>query len=273
MKEGVKKLDDNNMNIIKTPEQMIDEFCLFDDTFMSLVFENNLEATQLLLNIILERDDMIVTEAVGQREMKNPDPNGRNVRLDIFAKDSSGKNYDVEVQRSSGGANVKRARYNSSAMDVRMLKSRQDFSEMKETYIIFITEKDVMSAGLPLYHAERVIMETGELFDDGSHIIYVNGAYEDLTTPIGKLVHDFKCTKASDMMYNIIAKQVSHYKETEGGRKEMCKLVEDYAEQRRLDALFEAVKGIMESFKVSLEKAMDVAKISDADKAILEKRF
>ena len=42
----------------------VEGFCLFDDNFMSLVFERNIEATELLLNIILERDDMKVTEVV-----------------------------------------------------------------------------------------------------------------------------------------------------------------------------------------------------------------
>lgn len=281
-------MSNRNTIILKTVDQIIDEFCLFDDTFMSMVFDRNIEATQLLLHVILERDDITVTEVIGQHELKNPEVGGRNVRLDIHAKDATKKEFDIEVQRSSGGADVKRARFNSGAMDIRMLKTGQPFSEMKEVYTIFITEKDVMGKGFPIYHAERVILETGELFDDGSHIIYVNGAYDNTDSPIGKLVHDFHCTKASDMMYNILAKQVKHFKETEGGRKEMCKLVEDYADQkaaqvaeevaaqaeeRRLDTLHEAIKNAMDSFHITLVQAMDGLKISEADRAVLAKRF
>lgn len=122
-----------------------------------------------------------------------------------------------------------------------------------------------------MYHIDRVILETGELPDDGSHIIYVNGAYDNTGTPIGKLVHDFHCTEASDMMYNILAKQVKHFKETEGGRKEMCKLVEDYADQKaaqvaaqaaeeqRLNTLYEALKNAMDSFHITLARAKGVS--------------
>lgn len=49
----------------------IDGFSLFDDDFMSIVFDGNIEATEFLLNIILERDDLEVIEVVGQREYKN----------------------------------------------------------------------------------------------------------------------------------------------------------------------------------------------------------
>lgn len=45
-----------------------------------------------------------------------------------------------------------------------------------------------MKKALPIYHIERVIMETGELFDDKSHIIYVNNEIKD-NTPLGMLMH------------------------------------------------------------------------------------
>lgn len=37
---------------------------------------------------------------------------------------------------------------------------------------------------------DRVIKETGKVFDDEAHIIYVNGTFRD-ETPLGKLMHDF----------------------------------------------------------------------------------
>lgn len=136
----------------------IDGLSLFDDDFMSIVFDQNIEATEFLLNIILERDDMEVIEVIGQREYKNPVIGGRSIRIDIYAKDSSGKIYDIEVQRSDEGADVHRARFNSSMIDTRMLKESQKFKELHESYVIFITKNDVMGSGLPLYHIDRVVI-------------------------------------------------------------------------------------------------------------------
>ncbi len=61
-----------------------------------------------------------------------------------------------------------------------------------------------MKKGLPLYQIERCFLGTNEKFGDGSHKLYVNGAYRG-DTPLGKLMHDFSCTNASDMYYEMLA--------------------------------------------------------------------
>ncbi|MBR0098929.1 MAG: PD-(D/E)XK nuclease family transposase, partial [Treponema sp.] len=126
----------------------IAQFRLFDDDFMSKVFEDDIEATEFLLKIILQRDDLEVTESKGQVSIKNL--LGRSVRLDIKAKDKNGKLYNIEVQRADSGAGEKRARYYSAILDANSLLPRQDFDKLPETYVIFITEHDVFKGGLPL---------------------------------------------------------------------------------------------------------------------------
>lgn len=74
----------------RTVEQIVDGMNLFDDDLMSMVFDGNIEATELLLKIILKKNDIIVVSVVGQREFQNPVVGGRNIRLDILAKDSMG---------------------------------------------------------------------------------------------------------------------------------------------------------------------------------------
>ena len=69
-----------------------------------------------------------------------------------------------------------------------------------------------------------------DLFDDGSHIVYVNGGYKE-NDAVGKLTHDFGCRGSKDMYYPELAKGVKHFKGEEGGRKAMCEAVEKYAEQ------------------------------------------
>ena len=201
--------------------EAIGKLCLLDDNLMTLVFDRNIEATELLLNIILQRDDLKVLEVVAQREYKNPMPSGRSITIDIYAVDGNDKVYDIEVQRASEGADVHRARFHSSMIDTKMLKAGQEFKEIHDSYVIFITANDVIGAGRSLYHVNRTIEETGAYFNDGSHIIYVNGSYKDDNDPIGKLMHDFRCLSSVDMFYPILAKQVKYFKETEGGQEIM----------------------------------------------------
>lgn len=80
---------------------------------------------------------------------------------------------------------MKRARYNASMMDANTLVKGEEYDRLPECYCIFITEKDVMGCGLPVYHAQRVISETGKLLGDGTHIIYVKGLTAGMTRLAG----------------------------------------------------------------------------------------
>ncbi len=66
-------------------EKIVDGLTLFDDDLMSLVFDSNIPAAELLLTVILNREDIRVVSVVGQKELENPLVEGRNIRLDILA--------------------------------------------------------------------------------------------------------------------------------------------------------------------------------------------
>ncbi len=203
------------------------KFRLMDDDFMAVVFED-IPCTETLLRIILKRDDLIVKNVRPQYEIKNL--GGRSVRLDIFAEDHAGQVYNVEVQRKDHGAVQKRARYNSSLIDAHITDPGDDYNKLGEVYVIFITEHDVLKAGRPIYHIDRTIEETGEKFNDGSHIIYVNSLIQD-ETELGQLMHDFFCTDPDDMNYKILSDRVRYFKESEKGVKTMCKIMEELREE------------------------------------------
>ncbi len=256
---------------IRIVEQIVDDMDLFDDDLMSMVFDGNHPATGLLLKIILKRDDITVISVVGQREFQNPVVGGRDIRLDILAKDSTGKYYNIEVQKRPEGAHVRRARFNSSMMDSRMLKAGEEFSELRDSYMVFITQTDIFGYGIPIYTVNRRFEEIDVPFQDGSHIVYVNGSYKG-DDAVGRLMHDFGCKESKDIYYPELAKGVKHFKE-EGGRKIMCEAVEKYGDRRALDKQIEMIKNLMESMKWTAEQAMSAMQISDKDKNILMKRL
>lgn len=81
-----------------------------------------------------------------------------------MAVDGNGKIYNIEIQRSNAGADRKRERYNSSIIDANILDVGKEYEKLPESYVIFITENDVLEKGKPIYHINRYIEETGELF-------------------------------------------------------------------------------------------------------------
>ena len=226
---------------------------------MNACFDGYNEGAELLLRIILDKPDIHVKKVTTQRRIKNL--LGRDIQLDIDADDDSGRKYNVEVQRSDKGADRKRARYHSSILDAHLLRPGDDFGDLPETFVIFITENDVIGKGKPLYRIERKIEETGEFFDDGEHIIYVNGESKDASTELGKLMHDFFCTSTDDMNYKVLADKVRYFKEDEKGVEAMCKVMEDMRNEAAEKTTVKHIENIMESFGVTIEKAMETLKI------------
>lgn len=219
---------------------------LLDDDFMNKVFEDK-ACAEFLLQIILERTDLTVQKVHSQHNLKNLQ--GRSVRLDILATDEAGRVYNIEVQRSDKGAGAKRARYNSSLIDANITEPGDNYENLNETYVIFITEHDVLKAGQPIYHIDRMIQETNALFGDGSHILYVNAQIKD-NTALGQLMHDFACTKAEEMHYPILAKRVRYFKEEQEGVATMSRIFEEI----KREAAQEAAR------KTAREKSIQVAR-------------
>ena len=236
--------------------QRLRGFRLLDDDFLTKCFEGDTASIELVLQIILGKPDLKVLDVRTQVFVENL--LNRSVRLDILATDSIGAKLNVEVQRSDKGAGRKRARYNSSMMDANLLKKGDDFDKLPETWVIFITENDVIGKGLPLYPIERCFLETGERFEDGSHILYVNGAYRG-DTPIGKLMHDFSCTDAADMYYGTLADRVRFFKESKEGIEIMCRAMEDMRNQTLKEGAINSARRMLADGILTLEKIAEYA--------------
>ena len=87
-----------------------------------------------MLNVILGHKDIQIRRMEVQKVEKSPSADGRSVIQYIFAVDSSGKHYDVEVQRADYGADKKRARFLSGVLDSRMLKTSEDFVNLNKSF-------------------------------------------------------------------------------------------------------------------------------------------
>ena len=236
--------------------QRIRGFRLLDDDFMTKCFEENIEATELVLRIVLNKPDIKVVKVQTQYSMKNI--KGRSLRLDIYATDSEDKKYNIEIQRADKGAGAKRARYNSSLIDSNILPAGFEVENLAETFVIFITENDVIGKNKPIYHIDRYIKETEEYFNDGSHIIYVNASYKD-DTELGKLMHDFSVVEPEDMNFKVLANATGYYKKDKEGIQAMCKAMEDMITDDRKDTALRLLKqGVLTNEQIAEGVGLDV---------------
>ena len=240
---------------------IIKNFTLMSDIFMRNVFKKR-ECLEYVLQVIMEKQDLHVIDQIIQKDYKNLQ--GRSAVMDCVARDSTGKQFDVEIQQDNEGASPKRARYHSGLMDMNTLNPGQDFEELPESYVIFITRDDILGYGLPIYHIDRQIKELEEAFQDEAHIIYVNSRNQD-DTELGRLMHDLHCKKADEMHSPILAKRVYELKETQKGVELMCHEMEKiYSEGMESGEKRGELKAKKETILSLAEMGIPVDKIAKA---------
>ena len=236
-------------------KNIIDNFTLMSDIFMRNLFKKK-ECLEYVLQIILQNHKLFIAEHIIQKDYKNLQ--GRSAVMDCVARDADGQYFNIEIQQENEGASPNRARYNSGLMDMNMLNPGQDFDELTENYVIFITRNDILGYGLAIYHVERVILEVDGFFGDGTHIIYVNSKIQE-DTELGRLMHDFHCKKAEDMYSRILADRVYELKETQKGVEFMCQEMEQiYYEGEKSGEL----KARKETAMLLVEDGMDISRIA-----------
>ena len=234
-------------------KKIIASLTLMDDLFMQVVLEEQ-ACTEYILQTILDKSSLKLKEQRLQKRL--PNLHGRALVLDCLCTDDKGLLYNIEVQNSSVGAIPKRARYHAALMDTHTLKKGEKFSKLPESYVIFITDKDVLGEGEQLYQIERVIRKSGNLFKDGSHILYFNTARQD-DNALGKLAKDFKEANPQEIQSEVLSHRVASIKEGKldrEGEKKMNVLLEKY----RKKAVEEGIeKGLAQGMQQGLEKGLE----------------
>lgn len=209
--------------------QVLQKLCMMNNKFMNLMLDDNIDAAQIMLRVILKDDTIKVISVRIQDFIQNLF--GHSAQLDILAKDSTGRLFNVEIQRSDEGAPAKRARFYSSALDTRFLRNGADYVDLPDTYVIFITENDVLQDNLPIYNVQRTIKQSNRPFADGSHIIYVNSQCRD-NTALGYLMQDLHCTEPARLHYSKFGKRMKFLKDSKEGEEKMTDILDLYIEKK-----------------------------------------
>ena len=212
--------------------QKIDEMCLLDDAFMRECLQDNIPAVQKIVQIVLGDDSIRIQDVKTQYDVVNL--GGRSLKIDVVATDQADSSvFNIEIQRDDGGAVPERGRYHASMLDATCVKKGMErFTDLPDNSVIFITEHDIYKSERPLYTVSRTIKELDQRpYNDRSKIYYVNTAYGDTRTDLGKLAHDFRCKNPDDMYIEELRSSVDYFKKTREGRAKMGTVFEDFARE------------------------------------------
>lgn len=102
-------------------------------------------------------------------------PEYKGVRLDVYAKDENNTHYNIEMQVIKDEALFRRARYYHSQIDMEMLLSGADYSELPNSYVIFICDFDPLDGAKYCYHVKNRCTEMPDAeICDGSNTIFLS---------------------------------------------------------------------------------------------------
>jgi len=209
-----------------------------DDVFFE-VLARSTDVCQEILRVILEDDALIVNDVVVQSSERNL--YGRSVRLDALCTLGNGKKCNIEVQRSNNDDHLRRARFNAAVITARDSEPGEHFEDIRDLYIVYISEFDFFNGGKTIYHVEKVLRETGEYVDDGLHEIFVNTAVDD-GSEIADLMSCFMKKEVKTSKFPNLSAEVTRLKETEGGAKAVCEVMEKYLLEELQEERCEKIK-------------------------------
>ena len=204
---------------------------LMDDLFARSAL-NDIDTIQRILQVILRMPDLQVISVQVQKLLDNGVD--RSLWLDALAQDAAGRRFNVEVQNGRDGFSPLRMRYHSSLMDVTSVPKGEDWSLLRETYVIFILDKDYLHGGLPVYEYETQPKGHDVDLDFGVHYIAVNGEWRG-SDDIGRLMADFNETDPDAVLDPVLSKRIRSLKTDVKEVKTMCDAVQkliDEAEER-----------------------------------------
>ena len=155
----------------------VEELELTDDyMFMAVMRDEEIcrELLERLLKIQIEK----VEYPELQKEIR-PYYESKGVRLDVYVKDSD-HIYDIEIQTYHDKNLAKRTRVYQSMIDADNLMRGQDYIELKESFVIFITTFDPFGYEMPVYTFKNICKENKEIIlqDETSKIFFNATAYK-----------------------------------------------------------------------------------------------
>ena len=152
----------------------IEELTFTDDYMFGYVMRN-----EEICKGLLERLLQIKIERLEYPELQKtitPHYENKGVRLDVYVQDSN-RVFDVEVQNILDDDLPTRTRYYQSMMDIDLLLKGKKYSELKESFIIFVCKDDFYGEGLPCYTFSNLCHEKRTLeFGDKTHKVIFNAS-------------------------------------------------------------------------------------------------
>ena len=182
-----------------TPLEKWNSLTLANNFIFCKVLEENPDVCKELLEMLLDIKIDRIEQPKSEQTFKT-DFDSRGIRLDVYVKDGTGRCFDIEIQTSNYMRLEKRARYYQGLMDVDSIQFGQEYSALKDSYVIFLCLGDAFGYRLPVYTFRyRAEEDKNILMNDGTVNIFFNATmYDKMQSENLRSFFRYLCGKNSD---------------------------------------------------------------------------
>lgn len=182
-----------------TPLEKWNSLTLANNFIFCKVLEENPDVCKELLEMLLDIKIDRIEQPKSEQTFKT-DFDSRGIRLDVYVKDGTGRCFDIEIQTSNYMRLEKRARYYQGLMDVDSIQFGQEYSALKDSYVIFLCLGDAFGHRLPVYTFRyRAEEDKNILMNDGTVNIFFNATmYDKMQSENLRSFFRYLCGKNSD---------------------------------------------------------------------------
>lgn len=159
-----------------------EELKFTDDFMFCKILYTNPELCQQLLELILGKKIKEIRYLTTQNSI-DITSDGKGIRLDVYLEGDN-KVYDIEMQTTLNVNLPKRTRYYQGMIDLNLIEKGADYSELKETFIIFVCLDDPFHKNECVYTFENRCKEVPDLcLRDESTKIFLNASGNKANLP------------------------------------------------------------------------------------------
>ena len=271
---------ENDESELLWQNKKFEELTFVDDYMFWAVMTNYEDVCKTVVELCLGRKVCRICYKEGQKSMQIS-PDSKGIRLDVYLEDDEGTLYDFEMQSFRTPFIGRRVRYYGGTMDINHLQKGMEYEQLPESFIVFICMFDPFGADQAIYaFNRREKVRTDIVLDDGTTVILINvyGDYERCAPEMRHFLSYLRGEGAAGVGEEI-DKAIHEIKRHEKWRIGYMKYEADRAdwkregrEEGRRETLRQAVRNVMDEFDVSAERAMDILKMPEADRAYFKAR-
>lgn len=232
----------------KATRETAENLRIIDDALFRLMAERP-GVCQEILRTLLDMPGLRVIRVTAQSVVKSLH---REITLDALCQLENGECVNIEMQKGSCNDDVVRTRFHAAALTSAYTPKGTDFKDIPQVTILYITEYDALHNNQTVTHVKRCMQIADGYIPvfDKEDIFFANTAVKDDSDKSELLQLLLRKDVFEDDRYPELSKAIKYFKQTEGGRSEVCKTVEDYAKDRamqerseeRLDAICRMIK-------------------------------